>query len=131
MHQNISVKAWDGIFGTERHSVNAFGAATIADGEKDSLPEKGNYRSHGRAELLTVLIAMSALPQDQLSKIERIERALVLLAYFIELDGDVHLPMYEKFEAELEELKQKQATRERARHRLAAYKEAGALKLIR
>jgi hypothetical protein len=74
---------------------------------------------------------MSDLLQDQLSMIERIERALVLLAYFIELDGDVHLPMYEKFEAELEELKQKQATRERAQARLAAYKEAGALKLIR
>lgn len=34
--------------------------------------------------------------------IERIERALVLLAYFIEVDGDIHLPMYEKFERELE-----------------------------
>jgi hypothetical protein len=73
---------------------------------------------------------MSGPLQDQLSTIERIERALVLLAYFIELDGDVHLPMYEKFEAELEELKQAQATRERARRRLASYKEAGALKLI-
>jgi hypothetical protein len=70
-------------------------------------------------------------PQEQLSKIERIGRALVLLAYFIERDGDVYLPMYEKLEAELEELNQKQATRERARHRLAAYKDAGALKLIR
>ena len=37
--------------------------------------------------------------------VERLERALVLLAYFIELDGDVHLPMYEKFESELAELK--------------------------
>lgn len=34
--------------------------------------------------------------------IERIERALVLLAYFIELDGDIHVPMYQKFEAKLE-----------------------------
>jgi hypothetical protein len=39
--------------------------------------------------------------------VERLERALVLLAYFIELDGDVHLPMYEKFETELAELKKK------------------------
>lgn len=69
--------------------------------------------------------------QDQLSIIERIERALVLLAYFIELDGDVHLPMYEKFEAELEEYKQALATRERARRRLAAYTEGGAAKLVR
>ena len=59
--------------------------------------------------------------------IERIERAVILLACFIELDGDVHLPMYEKFEAELEELKRKRATRERARHRLAAYRVAGNL----
>ena len=40
--------------------------------------------------------------------VQRLERALVLLAYFIELDGDVHLPMYEKFEAELGELKTKE-----------------------
>jgi hypothetical protein len=40
---------------------------------------------------------------------ERLERALVLLAYFIEMDGDVHLPMYEKFEAELAELKNKRS----------------------
>jgi len=29
----------------------------------------------------------------------------------IELDGDVHVPMYEKFEAELEELKKKEDTK--------------------
>jgi hypothetical protein len=68
---------------------------------------------------------MSAHSHDQLSIIERIERALVLLAYFIELDGDVYLPMYEKFEAELEEYKQALATRDRARRRLAAYSEVG------
>ena len=67
----------------------------------------------------------------QISLIERIERALVLLAYFIELDGDVHLPMYSKFEAELEELKRAEATRERARQRLAAYRDKGGVKLIR
>ncbi len=53
--------------------------------------------------------------------IERIERALVLLAYFIELDGDVHVPMYEKFETELEELKKKEDTKARARRRLVDY----------
>jgi len=46
--------------------------------------------------------------------IERLERALLLLAYFIELDGDVHLQMYEKFEAELAELKTKEALKDRA-----------------
>ena len=47
--------------------------------------------------------------------VERLERALVLLAYFIELDGDVHLPMFEKFETELAELKTKEAAKHRAR----------------
>jgi hypothetical protein len=73
---------------------------------------------------------MSTERHDQPSMIERIERALVLLAYFIERDGDVYLPMYEKFEAELKEPKEKQDARERGRRRLAAYKEAGA-QLIR
>ena len=52
--------------------------------------------------------------------IERMERAMVLLAYFIELDGDVHVPMYEKFEVELAELKKMEATKARARQRLLA-----------
>jgi DNA-binding transcriptional regulator/RsmH inhibitor MraZ len=63
--------------------------------------------------------------------VERMERALVLLAYFIELDGDVHLPMYEKFEAELTELRQKEDTKARARRLLVAYSEAGGLRAIR
>jgi hypothetical protein len=53
--------------------------------------------------------------------IERIEHALVLLACFIERDGDVHVPMYEKFEAELEELKKTEAIKARARKRLLSY----------
>jgi hypothetical protein len=76
---------------------------------------------------------MLAERQEQLptiERIERIERALVLLAYFIELDGDVHLPMYEKFEAELEELKKKEDTKARARQRLVAYANRGVLKAI-
>ena len=64
--------------------------------------------------------------------VERLERALVLLAYFIELDGDVHLPMYEKFETELAELKAKEAIKHRARSRLESYlNEGGGLKAIR
>jgi hypothetical protein len=63
---------------------------------------------------------------------ERLERALVLLAYFIELDGDVHLPMYERFEAELTELRTKEALKYRARKRLESYlSEGGGLKAIR
>jgi hypothetical protein len=67
---------------------------------------------------------------SQLPMIERIERALVLLAYFIELDGDVHLPMYEKFEAELQALKKKEEAKDRARRLLRSYSVAGALKAI-
>jgi hypothetical protein len=73
---------------------------------------------------------MHADENKQLPMIERMERALVLLAYFIELDGDVHVPMYEKFEAELRDLKKKEDTRARARSLLLSYSEAGALKAI-
>jgi hypothetical protein len=73
---------------------------------------------------------MSTQQQEQLSTAERIERALVLLAYFIELDGDVHVPMYEKFEAELEELRKKDDTKARARKLLLSYANVGGLKAI-
>ena len=75
-----------------------------------------------RCDLMAVMDA-TPLPQTQL--IERIERALLLLACFIELDGDVHLPMYEKFEAELAELKAKADVKARANERLDAYKRSG------
>ena len=74
---------------------------------------------------------MQTEQNSRLPMIERIERALVLLAFFIERDGDVHVPMYEKFEAELQELKANEDTKGRARKRLMAYSEAGALKAIR
>jgi hypothetical protein len=53
-----------------------------------------------------------------------------VLAYFIEPDGDVHVPMYEKFEAELAELRKKQDTKARARNPLLSYTNAGGLKAI-
>lgn len=68
--------------------------------------------------------------QEQPPLVERIERALLLLAYFIELDGDVHVPMYEKFEAELEELKKKEDTKDRARRLLLSYSRSGDCKVI-
>lgn len=74
---------------------------------------------------------MSTRTASQLSTVERMERALLMLAYLIELDGDVHLPMYEKFEAELKELKARQDVKARAHHLLATYWEAGGLKAIR
>ena len=54
---------------------------------------------------------MNMQSPSTLSLSERIERALVLLAYFIELDGDVHLAMFEKFEAELAELRRAETAR--------------------
>ena len=73
---------------------------------------------------------MTTQPPAQPSLIERIERALLLLAYFIELDGDVHVPMYEKFEAELAELKATADAKARASERLAAYRQSGERKAI-
>jgi hypothetical protein len=40
---------------------------------------------------------------------------MVFLAYLIERDGDIYLPLYEKFESELAELKEKEQTKDRAR----------------
>ena len=62
--------------------------------------------------------------------VERIERALVLLAYFIQVDGDAHVAMFEKFEAELDELKRHESTKERAQRLLASYSRSGQAKAI-
>jgi hypothetical protein len=50
--------------------------------------------------------------------------------YFIELDGDVHVPLYEKFEAELAELKAAADAKARAGERLAAYRRSGERKAL-
>ena len=60
----------------------------------------------------------------------RIERALLVLAVFIECDGDVHVPLFEKFEAELNELKAREGTKDRARRLLESYSRAGEVKAI-
>ena len=60
----------------------------------------------------------------------RLERALLVLAAFIEVDGDVHVPMFEKFETELAELKRRETTKDRARHLLESYSRAGEVKAI-
>ena len=69
-------------------------------------------------------MTIASLP-SQLQLIERVERALLVLAYLIELDGDVHVPLYEKFEAELRELKAVADVKARASERLAAYRRSG------
>lgn len=60
----------------------------------------------------------------------RYERALVLLAIAIELDGDIHLPLFEKLEAELERLKRAQNVKDRARRLLVAYSPEGGVKAM-
>jgi len=62
--------------------------------------------------------------------VARIERALVVLAYLIELDGDVHLKMYERLEQDLEELTRGEAVKDRARRRLRAYADEAGRKTI-
>jgi hypothetical protein len=64
-------------------------------------------------------------PPNSHTMIEHIERALVLLACFTEQDGDVHLPMCERFEAEPKELKGKEGVKARVRRREMAYSDIG------
>ena len=73
---------------------------------------------------------MSSTDESPLTALQRTERALLLLAYFIELDGDVHLPLFEKFEAYLRELARAETARDRARRILAAHIREGGVKAI-
>lgn len=72
------------------------------------------------------------MPDDQFhsnssepSLLQRVERALLLLAYFIEIDGDIHVALYERLENELRELQRKEETKDRARHLLLSYGQNG------
>jgi hypothetical protein len=73
---------------------------------------------------------VTAQTENELTLVQRVERALLLLAYFIERDGDIHLPLFEKLEAELEDLKHKESARDRARRLLQAYSRDGGVKAI-
>ena len=66
-------------------------------------------------------MASRPAPVQQLPMIERVERALLVIAYLVERDGDIHLPMYEQFETELAELRSKADVRQRARKRLESF----------
>jgi hypothetical protein len=50
--------------------------------------------------------------------IERLERGLALLAYCIELDGPVVVPLFERLERELEAMRRQQDTVARAKRLL-------------
>jgi hypothetical protein len=62
--------------------------------------------------------------------VERLERALVLLAYAMECDGPVYAPLFDKLERELETLRSQQDTLSRAKRLLASYTVAGGVKAI-
>lgn len=63
----------------------------------------------------------SGSANDNLPMIERVERALLILAYLVEKYGDVHLAMYEQFEAKLQELQRQEDTKSRAKSRLQSF----------
>jgi hypothetical protein len=69
-------------------------------------------------------------PPEQRPMIERVERAMVLLAYLIELDGEEHVPMFEKFETELKELRQTEDVKVRARRLLELHNRSRTSKAI-
>lgn len=59
--------------------------------------------------------------EQQPVTIERLERALALCAYLIELDGPKRAPLFERLERDLAMLRQTQDTMSRARHLLETY----------
>lgn len=54
--------------------------------------------------------------------VERLERALALCAYFIELDGPVAAPLFERLERELAALRASDSTVARAKALLESYR---------
>lgn len=63
--------------------------------------------------------------------IERIERALVLAAHVVMLDGEVYLPLFNRLENELQSARRQADAMSRARTLLESYTSSGALKAIR
>jgi len=58
--------------------------------------------------------ALAAKAHEPLT-IERMERAVAFLAYLVVLDGPVVIPLFERMERELAEMRGQQATVERAK----------------
>lgn len=53
--------------------------------------------------------------------VERLERALALCAYLVELDGSVAAPLFERLERELAAMRKTHSTMERAKRLLESY----------
>lgn len=62
----------------------------------------------------------ASLPDGELT-VERLERALTVVAYLIERDGPVVVPLFERLERELAVMRQTQHTMERAKRLLESY----------
>jgi hypothetical protein len=62
--------------------------------------------------------------------VERIERALAIVARCVVLDGDIYLQLYESLERDLDALRVKQDVLSRVHQRAATYKVDGGLKEI-
>ncbi len=71
-----------------------------------------------------------ATAQHQPVTVERVERAMVLLAYMMELDGPVHMPAYERLEQDHQRLMNRETVRDRARKLIASHTLDGGRKAI-
>jgi hypothetical protein len=58
---------------------------------------------------------------DDVITVERLERALVLCAYLVELDGPIMIPMFQRLERDLAVLRAQQDTVARAKRLLESY----------
>lgn len=75
---------------------------------------------------------MAPRPQQrQPVTIERIERALVLMAHVVMLDGEVYLPIFNRLEEELQAARRQRDTMFRARQIVEGYTVGGGVKAIR
>lgn len=90
----------------------------------------GNATEQNRGTVTKIAAIMQNVVHRQVG-IARIERALLLLAYLIERDGDDYLPLYEKLENHLTELQAREGTKDRARRLLESYSRAGQANAIR
>ncbi|WP_414470866.1 hypothetical protein [Microvirga sp. M2] len=68
---------------------------------------------------------MRKRPKEEPVTEERLERALVYVAYVMERHGGVYLPIFERLEKELANLRSKNAALDRARKLLAEARAKG------
>jgi hypothetical protein len=71
---------------------------------------------------IALLLGVGWAPVSDEITVERLERALALCAYLVVLHGPEVAPLFEKLERELEALRAKQNTVERAKKLLESYK---------